>query len=71
MAALAEEGEGEEKEVACGVGDTSILATSSTMLLEAMCTSALDELLLELDPRTGPEYEEEDKEEVVVVEAVV
>ena len=43
----------------CGEGDTSILATSSTMLLDDMCMMALDELLLELEPRRGPDEVEE------------
>lgn len=50
-----------------GEGDTSILATSSTMLLDAICTSALEELQLELDPSMGPELEDEEEEVVVVV----
>lgn len=50
----------------CGEGDTSILATSSTILLDAMFTRALEELQLELDPSMGPELEEEEEEEVVV-----
>ena len=50
----------------CGDGDTSILATSSTILLDAMCTRALEELQLELDPSMGPELEEEEEEEVVL-----
>ena len=67
--------EEEEKGVGWEVGDTSILATSSTMLLEAIWIMALEELLLELDASSGPEEaaeeeeeeEEEDEEAVVVV----
>ena len=47
--------------------DTSILATSSTMLVEAMWTRALDELqLLELDVRMEPEPAEEEEEAVIM-----
>ena len=72
-----EEGEGEgEKSVGWGVGDTSILATSSTMLLDAIWTIALEELLLELEAMSGPddaaeEEEEEEDEEVAPVEVVL
>ena len=66
--------EDEEREKCGGwrVGDTSILATSSTMLLDAIWTRALEELLLELDAISGPdeaadEEEEEEEEEVVVL----
>lgn len=65
--------EKEEEGEKCGVGETSILATSSTILLEAICTTALEELLLELEARRGPEMvedeEEEDEEEEVVVDS--
>ena len=41
------------------------------MLLDAMRTRALDELLLELEGRRGPEEEvEEEEDEAVVVEVV-
>lgn len=35
------------------------------MLLDAMCTRALEELQLELDPNMGPELEDEEDEVVV------